>query len=128
MSTSIKLDADEKGKVVDAHQYRGMIGSLLYLIVSRPDIQFFVCMCVRYQSFPKEFHLIAVKRILRYLSGSTDLGLWYPTGCKIELISYSDADYVGCKLDRKSACGYCHFISGCLVSWSHAFHHFFYFL
>ena len=74
-------------------------------------------MCARYQSSPKKFHLIAVKKNLRYLSGSTDLGLWYLAICKIELISYSDANYARCKLDRKSTSTSCQFISWCLVSW-----------
>ena len=75
MSTSIKLESDEKGKPVDAKQFRGMIDSLLYLTASRPDIQFSVCLCARYQSSPKESHLVVVKRVFRYLSGTYDLGL-----------------------------------------------------
>lgn len=67
MSTAVNLDRDEEGKSVDEKRYRGMIGSLLYLTASRPDIMFSVCMCARFQSCPKESHLKAVKRILRYL-------------------------------------------------------------
>src|SRR3954470_17929732 len=80
MATNTNLDKDEKGKEVDEKLYRGMIGSLLYLTASRPDIMFSVCMCARYQSCPKESHLKAVKRILRYLRGTTTYGLWYPNG------------------------------------------------
>ena len=75
MSTTINLDPDEKGKPVDITNYRAMIGSLLYLTASRPDIMFAVCLCARFQSNPKESHLKAVKRILRYIKGTTNLGL-----------------------------------------------------
>ena len=88
-----------------------MIGSLLYLTTSRPDIMFSVCMCTRYQSNPKESHLSVVKRIFRYLVGTQNLGLFYSRGVAFDLISYSDADFAGCKLDRKSTSGICHFFS-----------------
>ena len=78
MSTTVKLDADEKRKSVNITAYRGMIGSLLYLTASRPDIMFATCLCARFQANPKESHLIAVKRIFRYLKGTQGLGLWYP--------------------------------------------------
>ena len=78
LSSSIKLDKDEKGKSIDSTMYRGMIGSLLYLTASRPDIMYSVFLCARFQSCPKESHLSAVKRILRYLKGTMDIGLWYP--------------------------------------------------
>ena len=78
MAKNAKLDLDEKGKKVDEKLYRGMIGSLLYLTASRPDIMFSVCICARFQSCPKESHLGLVKRIIRYVKGSLDLGLWYP--------------------------------------------------
>ena len=95
MSSSIKLDKDEKGKNVDEKLYRGMIGSLLYLTASRPDIMFSVCLCARYQSCPKESHLSAVKWILRYLLDTIELGLFYPKGTSFDLIGYSDADFAG---------------------------------
>ena len=117
MATATKLDKDT-GILVDITDYRGMIGSLLYLTACRPDIQFAVCLCARYQACPKVSHLIAVKRILRYLVGMVNLGLWYPAGCELELVAYSDADYAGCKLDRKSTSGYCHYLGQCLVSWA----------
>ena len=78
MATATKLDSDPKGKSIDNTSYRGMIGSLLYLTASRPDIMFSTCLCARFQSDPKESHLIAVKRIFRYLKGTPNLGLWYP--------------------------------------------------
>ena len=95
-----------------------MIGSLLYLTASRPDIMFSVCMCARFQSAPKESHLLAVKRIFRYLSGSIEIGLWYSRESSYELIAYSDADFAGCKLDRKSTSGTCQFLGVNLISWS----------
>ena len=78
MATATKLDQDKSGKQVDMTSYRGMIGSLLYLTTSRPDIIFATCLCARFQSDPKESHLIAVKRIFRYLKGTPNLGIWYP--------------------------------------------------
>ena len=85
MSPITKLDKDEKGKNVNQKLYRGMIGSLLYLIASRPDIMFCVCLCARFQACIKEFHLIALKRIFRYLFDTQNLGLWYP---KVIFITY----------------------------------------
>lgn len=87
-----------------------MIGSLLYLTASRPDIMFSVCLCARFQSCPKESHLIVVKRIFRYLLGTIDLGLWHPKFTSLDLVSYSDVDFVGCKIDRKSTSGTCYFV------------------
>ena len=95
-----------------------MIGSLLYLTSSRPDVQFCVCLCVRFQASPKESHLTPVKWIFRYLVGTQDIRLWYPTNYSLELIAYTDADYVGSRFDRKSTSGYCQFLGGCLVSWA----------
>jgi hypothetical protein len=118
MSTSTKLDKDECGKTVDIKMYRGMIGSLLYLTASRPDIMFSVCLCARFQACPKESHLLAVKRIFRYLNGTRELGLWYPKCDEFKLIGYCDADFAGCKVDRKSTSGTCCFLGHSLVSWS----------
>ncbi|KAH9673511.1 Integrase catalytic domain-containing protein [Citrus sinensis] len=117
MSTTTKLDKDEKSKEVDIKMYRGMIGSLLYLTASRPDIMFSVCLCARFQSCPKESHLLAVKRIFRYLSGTIDIGLWYPRGTHIDLTCFSDADFAGYKVDRKSTSGTCYILGHSLVSW-----------
>nr|CAN71245.1 hypothetical protein VITISV_011091 [Vitis vinifera] len=110
MSSSIKFDKDEKGKSVNSTMYKGMIGSLLYLTASRPDIMYSVCLCARFQSCPKESHLSAIKQILRYLKGTMDIGLWYPKGDNFELIGFSDADFAGCKVERKSTSGTCHFL------------------
>ncbi|KAK1392142.1 hypothetical protein POM88_011198 [Heracleum sosnowskyi] len=117
MPTATKLDKDETGKKVDITGYRGMIGSLLYLIVSRPDIMFATCLCARFQSNPKESHLIAVKRIFRYLKGTPNLGIWYPKDTGFDLIGYTDSDFAGCKIDRKSTSGSCQFLGRRLVSW-----------
>ncbi|KAK1411714.1 hypothetical protein QVD17_38274 [Tagetes erecta] len=100
-----KIQPDPKGKSVDQTPYRSMIGSLMYLTASRPDIMYAVCVCARYQSDPKESHLVAVKRIFRYLKGKPNLGLWYPY------------DFGGCALDRKSNTGGCQFLGPRLVSW-----------
>nr|ABF96928.1 retrotransposon protein, putative, Ty1-copia subclass [Oryza sativa Japonica Group] len=105
MATNGHLDLDEGGKPVDLMLYHSTIGSLLYLTAYRPDIMFSVCMCARFQAAPKECHLVAVKRILRYLKYSSTIGLWYPKGAKFKLVGYFDSDYAGCKLDRKSTSG-----------------------
>nr|KYP40118.1 Copia protein [Cajanus cajan] len=117
ISNTCNLDLDEKGIVVDNSKYRGIIGSLLYLTASRPDIMFVVCLCARFQANPKESHMKSVKRILKYLKGTTNVGLWYPKGVSLSLIGYSDSDYVGCRLDRKSTSGTCHLLGSALVSW-----------
>ena len=118
MGTSTYLDKDEGGNPVELTKYRGMIGSLLYLTASRPDIMFSTCLCARYQANPKESHLTAVKRIMKYLKGTVDVGLWYPKGSTCSLIGYTDSDFAGCKLDRKSTSGTCHLLGNALVSWS----------
>ncbi|KAK1419452.1 hypothetical protein QVD17_28620 [Tagetes erecta] len=112
-----KIQPDPKGKSVDQTLYRSMIGSLMYLTASRPDIMYAVCVCARYQSDPKESHLVAVKRIFRYLKGKPNLGLWYPYEGNFELYSYSDSDFGGYALDRKSTTGGCQFLGPRLVSW-----------
>ena len=94
-----------------------MIGSLLYLFASRHDIMFSVCMCARFQANPQESHLSVVNRIMRYLLGTINIGLWYPKNSTCNLIGYSDSDFAVCKNDRKSTSGTCHFISSALVSW-----------
>ena len=118
MLTNVHLDADEKGKPFDQKKYRSMIGSLLYLCASRPDIILSVCMCARFQANPKESHHIAVKRILRYLAHTPTLGLWYPKGAQFDLVGYSDSDWAGDRVDRKSTSGTCHFLGRSLVCWA----------
>ncbi|GJW84324.1 retrovirus-related pol polyprotein from transposon TNT 1-94 [Tanacetum coccineum] len=117
MSSDTKLTKDEECESVDSTKYRGMIGSLLYLTASRPDIMFSVCLCARFQEAPKTSHLEAVKRIFRYIKGTTHLGLWYPKGTDIETIVYADSDHAGDYVDRKSTSGICTFVGCCLTSW-----------
>jgi hypothetical protein len=95
-----------------------MKGSLLYLCASRPDIMLSVCMCARFQSNPKEIHLRVVKRIMRYLVYTSKFGQWYPKGSTFDLIGYSNVDYAGRKIDRKSASETCQFLGRSLVSWA----------
>nr|GEU34615.1 hypothetical protein [Tanacetum cinerariifolium] len=94
-----------------------MIGSLMYLTSSRPDIMFAVCACARFQVTPKDSHLHAVKRIFTYLKGKLQLGLWYPKDSPFDLVAYSDSDYAGASLDRKSTSGGCQFLGCRLISW-----------
>ncbi|GJZ59196.1 putative ribonuclease H-like domain-containing protein [Tanacetum coccineum] len=105
IETQKPLVKDEEASDVDVHLYRSMIGSLMYLTASRPDIMFAVCACSRFQVTPKTSHLSAVKRIFRYLKGKPKLGLWYPRVSSFDLEAYSDSDYAGANLDRKSTTG-----------------------
>ncbi|XP_060200433.1 uncharacterized protein LOC132628684 [Lycium barbarum] len=118
MSPTCTLDKDETGKPVNETKYRGMIGSLFYLTASRPDIIFSVCRCARFQAAPKESHLTAVKRIIRYLHGTTNYGLWYPNTNDFTLEGFSDADFAGDKDDRKSTSGTCQLLGKSLISWN----------
>ncbi|GJR36578.1 putative ribonuclease H-like domain-containing protein [Tanacetum coccineum] len=117
METQKPLLKDEDGEEVDVYLYRSMIGSLMYLTSSRPDIMFAVCACARYQVNPKVSHLHAVKRIFRYLKGQPKLGLWYPKDSPFDLVAYTDSDYAGASLDRKSTTGGCQFLGCRLISW-----------
>ncbi|GJZ54657.1 hypothetical protein Tco_0609542 [Tanacetum coccineum] len=94
-----------------------MIGSLMYLTASRPDIMFAVCACARFQVTPKTSHLLVVKRIFRYLKGKPTLGLWYSRDSPFELVAYTDSDYAGATQDRKSTTGGCQFLGNKLISW-----------
>ncbi|WVZ76571.1 hypothetical protein U9M48_024536 [Paspalum notatum var. saurae] len=118
MSTNTALDADEDGEAVDQKEFRGMIGSLLYLTATKPNIQFAVCLCVRYQASPRTSHRQAVKRIFRYLKFTPELGLWYSLGSSLFLRGFSDADHAGCWIDRKSTSSTCQLLGTSLVSWS----------
>ncbi|GJR99040.1 putative ribonuclease H-like domain-containing protein [Tanacetum coccineum] len=117
METKMALTKDEEADDVDVHLYRSMIGSLMYLTASRPDIMFAVCACSRFQVTPKTSHLNAVKRIFKYLKGKPNLGLWYPRESPFDLEAYSDSDYAGANLDRKSTTGGCQFLGRRLISW-----------
>ncbi|KAK6153486.1 hypothetical protein DH2020_013125 [Rehmannia glutinosa] len=117
MNTSVKMDMDADGKAVDQTRYRTLIGSLLYLTTSRPDITFAIGVCERFQSAPKESHVTAAKRVLKCLKGCQEVGLWYPKEGGFKLIGYSDLDYAGCRFDRKSTLGTCQMLGNRLVSW-----------
>ncbi|GKE01894.1 putative ribonuclease H-like domain-containing protein, partial [Tanacetum coccineum] len=117
IETQKPLVKDEEASDVDVHLYRSMIGSLMYVTAFRPDIMFAVCACFRFQVTPKTSHLSAVKRIFRYLKGKPKLGLWYPRESSFDLESYSDSDYAGANLDRKSTTGGCQFLGRRLITW-----------
>ena len=118
MPTNGHMCTDENGIDFDQKVYHSMIGSLLYLCASRPDIMPSVYMCARFQATPKESHHKAMKHILRYLAHTPTLGLWYPKGSAFDLIGYYDSDYAGDCVDRKSTSGTCHFLGRSLVCWS----------
>ncbi|GJZ10219.1 putative ribonuclease H-like domain-containing protein [Tanacetum coccineum] len=117
METKVALTKDEEAIDVDVHLYRSMIGSLMYLTASRPDIMYAVCVCSRFQVTPKTLHLNVVKRIFKYLKGKSNLGLWYPKESPFDLEAFSDSDYGGSNLDRKSTTGGCQFLGQRLISW-----------
>ncbi|WVZ88924.1 hypothetical protein U9M48_035391 [Paspalum notatum var. saurae] len=110
MSTSTMLDRDEDGKEVDHKVYRGMIGLLLYLTATRPDIQFIASL--------RKSHRTAMKRILRYVKYTPEFGLWYFVDSSLSLLGFSDSNHAGCQLDRKSTSSTCRFLGTSLVSWS----------
>nr|KYP76885.1 hypothetical protein KK1_021147 [Cajanus cajan] len=118
MHPSTTLGLDKDSPEVDSTMYRGMVGSLLYLTTSRPVIVFNICICARFQVRPKEVHLQVVKRILRYLKGTTNLGISFYRSQIFSLLGYCDAYYAGDKWERKSTSGGCHFLGCCLVSWT----------
>ncbi|GKB92062.1 retrovirus-related pol polyprotein from transposon TNT 1-94 [Tanacetum coccineum] len=107
MSSDTKFMKEEECESVDSTKYRGMICSLLYLMASRPDIMFSVCLCARFQEDPKTSHIEAVKRIFRYIKGTTHLGIWYPKGTGIETVLYADSHHAGI----------CTFVGCFLTSW-----------
>jgi hypothetical protein len=117
MQTSCKLRKDDDSKSTDQRKYRSMIGSLLYVTTSRPDVMQEVGQVARFQAAPKESHVLAVKRIFRYLKGTKEFGLWYPKGKDLSLIAYTDVDWAGCIDDRRSTSGATFYLGECLVSW-----------
>ncbi|CAM8889388.1 unnamed protein product [Rhodiola kirilowii] len=116
-ATHIKITKDEAGTKVDQTLYRSMIGSLLYLTASGPDITYAVGVCARYQADPKESHLLQVKRIIKYVCGTVEFGIWYTKDTNSHLVGYCDADWAGNAEDRKSTSGGCFFLGNNLVSW-----------
>nr|GEX18128.1 hypothetical protein [Tanacetum cinerariifolium] len=119
-----KLDEDKERKAVDPSHYHGMIGTLLYLTASRPDLQFSICMCARYHARPTEKHIHAVKRIFQYLRGTVHRGLWYPKDSSVALTAFADADHAGCQDTRCSTSGSVQFLRERLISWSSKRYHF----
>ncbi|GJV57920.1 uncharacterized mitochondrial protein-like protein [Tanacetum coccineum] len=113
-----KLDEDKEGKAVDPSHYRGMIGTLLYLLPETDQYNMLLCMCARYQARPTEKHLNAVKKIFRYLKGIVNRGLLYPKDSLIALIAFADADHSGCQDTRHSTSGSMQFLGDRLISWS----------
>ena len=118
MTTGCKLRKDDESKEVDQKLYRSMIGSLLYVTTSRPDVMHAVGLVVRFQANPEETHVLAIKRIFRYLKGTTEFGLWYPKGNELTMVAYTDVDWAGSIDDRKSTSGATLYLGDCLISWS----------
>jgi hypothetical protein len=118
MGATSTLDLDEHGEPVDQKKYRSMIGSLLFLTASRPDIQFDVRLCACFQASPRASHLHAVKRIIRYVHGTKEFGIWLSASSCINLTTFSDAYFGGCRIDRKNTSGACCYLGNSLISWS----------
>uniref|UniRef100_A0A151UDF9 Retrovirus-related Pol polyprotein from transposon TNT 1-94 n=1 Tax=Cajanus cajan TaxID=3821 RepID=A0A151UDF9_CAJCA len=113
-----KLSRNDEGEAIDSTMFKQLIGSLMYLNATRPDIMFSVSVVSRFMENPKETHYVAAKRILRYLRGTTDLGIHYKRQGKTDLTSYCDSDYAGDQDDRKSTSGYVFLLSSGAISWS----------
>nr|GEX08624.1 hypothetical protein [Tanacetum cinerariifolium] len=116
MMDLLKLDEDSLGILVDQTRFCSMVGSLMYLTASRPDLVFAVCMCARYQASPTKKHLEALKRVFRYLRGTINWDLWYPKDIAMALTAYADADHAGCQDTRRSTSGSAQFLRDKLVS------------
>jgi hypothetical protein len=105
MSSAASLGPDEDGEAVNQREYRSMIGSLLYLTVTQPDIQFVVGLCARFQASPRSSHRTTVQRIFRYLKHTPEFGIWYSASSSLDLVGFSDADFAGCGIDQKTLLG-----------------------
>jgi hypothetical protein len=116
MSTSVKISADLTGKQVDPTLYRSMIGSLLYLPASQPNIAFSVGVCARFQANPKESHLTTVERIIRYVNDTILHGIWYSRETNLVVVGYFNVDWVGNAVIRNSISGGCFYVGTNLVS------------
>ena len=117
MSTSLKLSKDASRKYVDQTLYRSIIGSLLYLIASGPDIAFNVDICTRFQACLKESHLFVVKRIMKYVNGTLGYGIWFTLDINVDITGYTDANWARSTNDRKSTFGGCFYVGNNLVAW-----------
>jgi hypothetical protein len=116
MSSAALLGPDEDGEAVDQREYRSMIDSLLYLTVTRSDIQFIVWLCARFKASPRSSHRTTVQRIFRYLKHTPEFGIWYSaSSSSLDLVGFSDANVAGCGIDRKSTSTTCHFLRSSLV-------------
>jgi hypothetical protein len=118
MNSAASLGPDRDGETVDQREYRSMIGSLLYLTVTRSDIQFIVGLCVRFQASPRSSHRTVVQRIFRYLKHTSEFVIWYSASSSLDLVGFSDVDFAGCGIDRNSTSGTCHSFRSSLVCWS----------
>jgi hypothetical protein len=118
MSSVTSLGPDEDDDAVDQREYRSMIGSLLYLTTTRPNIQFVVGLCARFQSSPHSSHRMVVQRVFKYLKHTLEFVIWYSASSSLDLVGFSDADFAGCGIDRNSTSGTCHFLESSLVCWS----------
>ncbi|XP_059070336.1 secreted RxLR effector protein 161-like [Cryptomeria japonica] len=118
METGCKLIKSDESPLVDQREYQSMIGSLLYLTASRPDLMHSVCQVARYQASPHQSHLNVVHRIFKYIQGTLDYGLWYPKNDDFNLLGYTDADWGGCKDDQRSTSGAAFFLGDWLVAWN----------
>jgi hypothetical protein len=118
MSTTTVMDPDEDGEAVNQREYMSMIDSLLYLMETRSDIQYAVCLCARFQAFPRTSHRQAVQQIFRYLKQALEFWIWYSTTSSLDLVCFSDADFAGSGTDRKSTSSTYHFLRSSLISWS----------
>jgi hypothetical protein len=117
MSSVALLASDEDGEAVDQREYMSMIGSLLHLTATRPDIQFTVGLCARFQASPCCSHRTAVQQIFRYLKQTPEFGIWYSASW-LDRIEFFYADFAGCGIDQKSTSGTCHFLESSLICWS----------
>jgi hypothetical protein len=115
MSSAVLLGPDEDGEAVDQREYRSMIGSLLYLTATRSDIQFAVGPCARFQASPRSSYQTVVQRVFRYLKHTPEFGIWYSASSLLDLVGFSDADFAGCGIDRKSTSETCHFLRSSLI-------------
>jgi hypothetical protein len=117
MSSVASLGPDEDGETVDQREYRSMISSLLYLTATRPDIQFAVRLCARFQSSPRSSHRTVVQRVISYLKHTLEFGIWYSASSSLDLVGFSDADFASCGIDLKSSSETCHFLGSSLICW-----------
>jgi hypothetical protein len=118
MSTITTLDPDVNGEAVDQREYMSRIGSILYFTTTRSGIQFAVCLCARFQASPRSSHRQVVQRIFRYLKYTLEFEIWYFASSSLDLVGFSDADFVGCEIDQKNTSGICHFLGSSLIYWS----------